>query len=233
MIIVSWNCAGAMRNKFSAFSKLSADVFVLQECENPALSKDVAYREWAANYLWIGENKNKGLAIVAKVGIKLTKLDWHDNQLQLFLPCLINDEFTLLAVWTKQANSPNFRYIGQLWKYLQIHEAKLNSNKTLLIGDLNSNSRWDEWDRWWNHTDVVNQLANIGIKSLYHHQYVEEQGKESKQTFYMYRNLEKSYHIDYAFLSLDVLQKSFLEIGLAEDWLGLSDHMPLIINVSV
>jgi exonuclease III len=231
MKIVSWNCAGGLRKKFSALEAISADVFVLQECENPALSQDLAYKAWASNYLWIGENKNKGLAVVASADIKLTKLDWVDNQLQLFLPCLINDEITLLAVWTKQANSPNFRYIGQLWKYLQIHEEKLSKGKTLLIGDLNSNSRWDEWDRWWNHTDVVNQLNNIGIKSLYHHQYQEEQGVESVKTFYMYRNLEKFYHIDYAFLSDDLLKNASLEIGLAKDWLALSDHMPLIVNI--
>ncbi len=47
----------------------------------------------------------------------------------------------------------------------------------------------------------------------------------------MYRNLEKFYHIDYAFLSDDLLKNASLEIGLAKDWLALSDHMPLIVNI--
>ena len=170
MKIVSWNCAGGLRNKFSSLEALSADIFVLQECENPALSKDMAYREWAANYLWIGENKNKGLAVVAKTDIKLTKLDWADNQLQLFLPCLINDEITLLAVWTKGGESRNYRYIGQLWKYLQIHAHSLINQKVILIGDLNSNKIWDKKHSLANHTHVVSQLTNIDIHSLYHHQ---------------------------------------------------------------
>jgi exonuclease III len=226
MKIVSWNCAGAMRNKFSALSTISADIFVLQECENPEFSKDQAF-----NYLWVGENKNRGLAVVAKTHIKLTKLDWDAGQLQLFLPCLLNDELTLVAIWTKQANSPNFQYIGQLWKYLQLHGDKLNQPKTLLLGDLNSNTRWDEWDRWWNHSDVVQYLANANIHSLYHQQSLEIQGAETTPTFYMYRRIDKPYHIDYAFLSKDVLDRANLEVGSADDWLRYSDHMPLQITI--
>lgn len=231
MKIVSWNCAGAMRNKLSAFSGISADIFVLQECENPQFSKDTAFKSWATNYLWVGENKNKGLAIVAKSNIKLTKLDWDSGQLQLFLPCLVNDDLTLVAVWTKQANSPNFQYIGQLWKYLQLHGDKLIQLKTLLLGDFNSNTRWDEWDRWWNHSDVVRHLSDVNIHSLYHKQFAEIQGAEITPTFYMHRQIEKPYHIDYAFLSKDLLGKASLEIGKPDDWLRYSDHMPIQINI--
>jgi hypothetical protein len=35
-------------------------------------------------------------------------------------------DFNLLAVWTHRNNSPNFGYIGQLWKYLQVNKDKLN-----------------------------------------------------------------------------------------------------------
>lgn len=231
MKIVSWNCAGALRNKFSKLSEISADVFILQECENPALIKHPGFAEWASNSLWIGNNKNKGLAIIAKQHVKLTPLNWDAQNLELFLPTLINDQFTLLAIWTKQANSPNFRYIGQLWKYLQLHHAKLTSPKTLLVGDWNSNTCWDEWDRWWNHSDVVSQLAQTGIPSLYHHQNNEIQGGESQPTFFMYRNPLKPYHIDYAFLSDDLIATSKLKIGSPEDWLEFSDHMPLEIDL--
>lgn len=85
----------------------------------------------------------------------MERLDWDSNSLELFLPCRINDDFNLLGVWTKQANSPNFAYIGQFWKYLQAYKEKLSAGKAIVCGDFNSNKRWDEWDRWWNHTDVV------------------------------------------------------------------------------
>lgn len=66
MKIISWNCNGAFRKKFDYISILNADIYIIQECENPVESKDQKYQEWAANYIWIGDHKNKGLAIFAR-----------------------------------------------------------------------------------------------------------------------------------------------------------------------
>lgn len=230
MRIVSWNCNGALRKKFTALDKLNFDICIIQECENPAEAKDARYRDWASNYLWQGGNKNKGLGIFAKSGIKLDLVALEAGRLELFLPCMVNQNIFLLAVWTRQANSPTFGYIGQLCKYLQQHKPLFAETKALIIGDLNSNSRWDAWDRWWNHSDVVRELSEIGIKSLYHHQYSEPFGRETKPTFYMYRKREKPYHIDYAFLPEKLLESAEMEIGSPENWLEHSDHMPLIIE---
>ena len=95
--------------------------------------------------------------------------------------------FDLLAVWTHRNNSPNFGYIGQLWKYLQVNKDKLSG--TLIAGDFNSSTIWDERDRWWNHSDVVNELKELGIESIYHKLSGEQQGKESNPTLYFQRNL--------------------------------------------
>lgn len=234
MRIVTWNCNGAFRKKFEYIMAFDADIIVVQECENPKESKDLDYLRWANNYIWIGDNKNKGLGVFAKPNIQLRRLEWSnqykDHLVKYFLPCIVNEEFVLLGVWTHRNNSPNFGYIGQLWKYLQINKEKLSNS--IVLGDFNSNSIWDEWDIWWNHIDVVNELREIGIESLYHTFFHEHQGKETIPTLYFQRKFERPYHIDYIFGSKEFLKRlDKLEIGMYSDWIGISDHMPIMCEI--
>jgi exonuclease III len=231
MRIISWNCNGALRKKLTALRSYEADVYVIQECENPKESTDSDYRAWASNYLWVGGNKNKGLGVFAKPEIALSPLDLDAGTLESFIPCTLNGLIVLLAVWTRQANSPTFGYIGQLWKYLQRHKAALSGEDVVVIGDFNSNVCWDAWDRWWNHSDVVREFEELGIHSLYHAVKNEAQGSESDPTFYMHRKREKPYHIDYVFLSKKYLPSASLVVGNPSVWLEHSDHMPLFVEM--
>lgn len=248
MKIVTWNCNGALRKKTTELDALGADVYVVQECEDPAQST-TAYKEWAENYLWTGTSKHKGLGVFPKNGNTVRALSWFGtfsqsgisnsssashwttSDLKLFLPFALNDEFIVLAVWTKADGAKVFRYIGQLWKYLQIHRAQLQRDKTILLGDFNSNRIWDKPDRWWNHSDVVEELSAIGLQSVYHRQASEAQGQESKPTFFLQRNPDKAYHIDYVFASDDLTQNAKLEIGDNAEWLAASDHMPVMLTI--
>ena len=58
--------------------------------------------------------------------------------------------------------------------------------------------------------------------------------KETQSTFYLQRKLEKPYHIDYVFASnklLDSIKR--IEVGKSSDWLGISDHMPIIVELDL
>lgn len=231
MKVVSWNCNGAFRRKFKYLEHFDADVLIIQECEDPIQAKDNAYKEWAKNYLWTGHNKNSGLGVFAKENLELSMLDWPSDKFELFLPFRINQNLSLLAVWTKQANSPTFQYIGQFWKYFQLNKELISAYKPIICGDFNSNKIWDKWDRWWNHSDVVSALSELGIESLYHVNHIQEQGAEKDATFYLHRKLEKPYHIDYAFLPKPFLNNASISIGGYKDWISISDHMPLLITI--
>ncbi len=172
----------------------------------------------------------------ASNGIDLKPLNWSnrykDHSVKHFLPCTVNRAFDILAVWTHQNNSPNFGYIGQLWKYLQVNKHELAN--VIIAGDFNSNAIWDEWDRWWNHSDVVNELNEIGIDSFYHSYTGEQQGKETQPTFYFRRCPDRPYHIDYVFGSKTHMEKLIeVRLGQRDHWLPLSDHVPLFCEFDV
>jgi endonuclease/exonuclease/phosphatase family metal-dependent hydrolase len=77
----------------------------------------------------------------------------------------------------------------------------------------------------------VKELKEIGIESVYHNREKEENGKETKPTFYLHRNLSKPYHIDYCFASKNHLEKTNnFVIENFENWKHLSDHTPIIIT---
>ena len=244
MKIITWNCNGALRKKYTELNTLDADILVIQECENPEESTK-EYKDWADNYLWLGESKNRGIGIFAKKGNSIEKIEqngsfemscfnstspslkWETKALRLFLPFSINNSIQALGVWTKGSDAEVFGYMGQFWKYLQIHKKDLSNANQIILGDFNSNKLWDKADRWWSHTDVVNELEDIGIESLYHHKFSENQGNESMPTFFLHRKEEKPYHIDYVFVSKKYLASNII-IGEKSKWLELSDHLPLI-----
>jgi len=248
MKILSWNCNGALRKKLDDVNSFDADIVVIQECENPSES-DLAYQNWSNQYLWTGEGKNKGIGVFVKKGHKISdlkwngtfeitglksnssSLKWHSSELKLFLPFMLNDKYIFLAVWTKGKPNQVFDYIGQFWKYLQIHRTDLANKKTIILGDFNSNAIWDRPDRWWNHSEVIKELSEMGINSVYHYQFRESQGHESIPTFYLHRNEAKPYHIDYIFVSDDLIESCKLSIGEKSNWLSKSDHMPLFVDI--
>lgn len=226
-------------------------LFIVQECENPKFSTQ-RYREWAGDYLWIGDNKNRGIGVFSKKNIDIKKLawngsfkieglnsrsnliSWETSDLKFFLPFSINDTFTVLAVWTKGKQAERFDYIGQIWKYLQIHRKELQKKKIFIIGDFNSSQKWDKSkriDAWWNHASVVEELTDVGFESLYHFKTKELQGLETTATYFHHKQKESPHHIDYIFASRDMLPFLTLDIKKYNDWITLSDHMPLVLAI--
>ena len=101
----------------------------------------------------------------------------------------------------------------------------------MVIGDLNSNAKWDLWDRWWNHSDVVRKLVSLGLKSAYHQHFSELQGEETQPTLFLQRKLEKPYHVDYGFFGQGWGVQD-VEVGGQTPWLELSDHMPVVFKIA-
>ncbi|MCL2399537.1 MAG: hypothetical protein FWC91_07345, partial [Defluviitaleaceae bacterium] len=166
-----------------------------------------------------------GLGIFSKRS--LMELEWESHLLTHFIPVSVDNCFVLLGVWACDL------YIDGYAIYQSINSSHFNKDM-VIIGDFNSNARWDykgqRKQTGRSHSDVVNWLQSRGLISAYHNIYGIEQGKEIVFTFYLYRHKDKGSHIDYCFVSADKLVN--FTILDAEAWLNYSDHIPIIVNVT-
>ncbi len=221
MNIVSWNCRGRFRDKHPAIKALKADIYVIQECENPERYKK-NFQDFYTDYVWCGEKDSKGLAIFFSPEIKYEMNDWPVYCLRHFLSLRINDTFDLLGVW---AGPP---YIEEYCIYQAINIDRYSEN-TIIIGDFNSNAIWDKRHGKRNHSFVVEQLKSKGLVSAYHHLTREAQGSETQNTFCLYKHPDKRYHIDYCFLTPEHIND--FRILNENTWLEMSDHYPIQIEI--
>lgn len=235
MRIIEWNCQGAFRLKNKAILNLSPDILIIPECENEEKLQFGKLTSKPNDFIWYGDSENKGIAICSYSDYKLRVLKEFNPEFRYVIPIEVYNEtnsFLLFAIWAMDnKKDPLARYIGQVWKAINYYQSALTNN-SIIIGDFNSNQIWDDKERVGNHTDVVNFLNKYQIESLYHKQSEEKQGQESLKTFFLYRNIEKSYHIDYAFVSQELITNGYnLQLGKPQDWIDKSDHVPLILDI--
>lgn len=246
MKIVSWNCNGNFRETIKSIldedskTYLEADIYVICECENPRepLPKYKEYKKIVEdlvgdNYFWTGDLHYKGLGISAKDNIKLELIEGLNEKFKNFIALRVNDNFNLLGVWAMGADKEKGlnEYVEMIHDYFDANSELFDEN-LIMCGDFNSNVIWNNLhkakDYDGNAKDQTNlniKLNNKGLFSVYHELTGEKQGKETKPTFYQSRHLDKPYHIDYVYAAKESVIA--LQIGGADKWLELSDHMPL------
>lgn len=224
----------AFRKKADFILVHKPDILIIPECEHPDKLIFPIHTPKPIDTLWFGKNKNKGLAIFSYSNFRFTVLDIHNQDLQMIVPIAVSDgrsNFNLFAIWANNPTDRDGQYIEQVWKAIHYYDSLLTDTKTILIGDFNSNTIWDRKHRESNHSNVVQRLEEKGIFSTYHLHRKQTQGVEEHPTLYMYRHKDKPYHIDYCFVSKDLLGKvSSVEIGNFDEWIKYSDHVPVVIT---
>lgn len=161
--IVSWNCNGGFRNKFRAlFEKYpGADIYVIEECEDPYFYEDEEFKRLFNNGFRIGI-RPKGLAVFARPDITLRRLKWPEVGEMSFAPVIINEDWTLIATWT------HGKYVGELHDFLDLNISHFNE-KTVMMGDYNSSVFFDKSNPKRNHTMFIKRMAQVGLMPMYHH----------------------------------------------------------------
>ncbi len=234
MRVIEWNCHMAFRKKNARVLDKKPDLVVIPECENEQKLKFGKLTPTPNDFLWYGDNKNMGLGIFSYGDYQFSVHPNYNPDYKIIVPVVVTNaesEFLLLAVWANNREDRNARYVEQVWKAIHYYDHLIAEEHVMILGDLNSSVVFDKKHRIGNHTDVVKVLGDIGIRSLYHSFYEEVQGKESQPTFFMQKNIDKPYHIDYCFTSDCISSKlQQYDVGEYDKWIGFSDHMPLIID---
>lgn len=237
MKIIGWNCNGAFRKKSEQILSMNPDILIVSECENIERLKIGKNIPIPNDVKWFGDNPNKGIGIFSYGDFKFELMEEYNPSYKLVIPLKVisqNKSFLLFCVWTKENKyNKEAGYIGQAWYAINYYVNLLKDHNVIIIGDFNSNKRWDSKRPNSNHSKVVNYLEKYNIDSLYHSKFQENQGEESIPTFFLQKNRNKPYHIDYCFASKAIYKKNYkVKIGDFEEWIQISDHVPISVELS-
>ena len=219
--------------KIERLLALQPDVAVVPECAAPDILRRKAGLFVPSAFEWVrGSLDHKGLAVLAWGRYQLHRLT-DDPSIHYALPVRVTGptQFTLLAIWAFNecpTNDP-----GPLLSAVNRYADVLDDGPAVVAGDFNNHFYFDRPGRACNHANALAEMNRRGMFSAYHRAANIEAGSEVDPTLYWMRHRDRAYHVDYCFLSRhwkDRLGK--VEIGRADDWIGYSDHMPLVIELN-
>lgn len=230
MKIINWNCKMKFREEYKSLLPFNPDIMVIPECEEMTIPLQ-------SDSFWVGSQKSKGLGVFTFNDFKIELYKNYSDEFKYILPLILKKNkqtFHLIAVWTqmigpKVKNHKN--YINQFRLSLKHYIEFLSFKNVIIAGDFNSNLIWKSGlDK--DHQNVINTLSTLNIQSTYHHHFKEDQGKELQPTYYHYHQKKRPFHIDFCFLSNNLLnQLNNVEVGLFDDWIHLSDHVPMTVDI--
>jgi len=164
--------------------------------------------------------------------------------------------FNLIAVWSwipdtkgtlvkseRIASAQAISGVSNIcFRYTEVIRSAIANNETwfqsepvpvIVCGDFNSNCFWDT-KKDGQHAAIVSDLNSKGLISAYHHKRGQAQGGENEHTFFMYRKLDRHYHIDYVFIPERCSARlTSCEVGQHKYWSNYSDHCPISIEITL
>lgn len=156
---------------------------------------------------------------------------------------IFKDDLSLTVLATRFWKNPkdsNTDYLDIFSAAVEHYASVLGRENVLFLGDFNTpgaenNLADPKPDNRFlkRHLEIVGKLSQKGVESLFHEMNKVDHGKEKKEdaTYFHKPDNDQPFHCDYCFASDDMLKRlRSVEIGKPEKWLGLSDHMPLIVD---
>ena len=183
MRLVVWNCAGAVRKKWSSIEGLQPDVAVIIECDQPARIANLGFDSSA----WVGRIPHKGLAVFGFGDWKVLDADFVEDRLEYVLPVHISGpaEFDLYGVWASNRRAsvqlPGHEHLPQPHALMDVYQPSRSPRPAIIAGDFNNSAYWDK-PRRSRFADMAKRYEQEGFHSLYHHQTGEEFAAEASPT---------------------------------------------------
>jgi exodeoxyribonuclease III len=230
----------ALHTKYEHLLALAPDIAVIPECANINVMREKAPNFLPTSSIWIGDSRQKGLGVFTFGTYRAEQSNIYKNDFPHIWPVRIDGptQFNLLAVWACHAHANSYEARqGPLMRAMNTYRAFIQEGPTVVAGDFNDNVLWDNPKKLNNHGINVGALTAFGLRSAYHQSRGVDQGQEPEPTIY-WRNRKidgSRYHIDYCFVPDYWIDEGLsVDVGHFQEWVGvgLSDHVPLVVDVN-
>ena len=225
MRLVGWNCCMALHRKFDAVLRLRPDIAIVCECAEPKrLMAFGRMSDLSAEPVWIGNNRNKGLAVFA----------FNDYSAQLVDTLLSDPSPRGARSRHRSGRVQPARRVGAKCKRRDqpgtraraaapcAHEVRgfLSERPSIVAGDFNNNVFWHRPGWRINHLNAVAALREPDSLAPTT-SFAARCRAASRQPTLYWRDRKKdgpTYHIDYVFLPSQWLGRVHdLTVGTYED----------------
>jgi hypothetical protein len=233
--IVAWNCARGLHRKIDFLLSLRPDIAIVSEGAKPEIVQSKAKSFMFSDGLWVGSNKDIGLAVYSFNELKLRQHHSWDKNLSFFLPVEVwgSAQFNLLAVHALSHHTPPKAVTNSQTtaRALNHYRQFLTERTSVVGGDFNASVLWDKQTPKSPFAAVNQQLAGIGLSSVYHTLLSESIfGHEAESTL-IWKG--QGFHVDYLYAPNKLVKRDSAPCLRKFDGQTLSDHFPLVVELDL
>jgi exonuclease III len=234
MRLVTWNCRiGGFRRKAKQIAPLRPDVLAVQEVEAIdnvlifAGDCQPTFRDRICDPMF----PSRAIGVFSYTDTRLVAVD-ADDPMYCFRRYQANHhalDFQVIAVWPWATKSRETSY-KQTHDGLRHHADWIRTRPTAILGDFNDNASYTSG----NWQALLDLLQPLGLASAYHEHFRERFGAETRPTYFHHGKQTSAFHLDYCFLPQTwTKQITKVEVGTFDEWHSISDHAPLIVDLTV
>ena len=236
--IVVWNCNMRLHDKAARLRVLRPDLAVIPECACPEVLLRRSTDLVPSDLAWEGSNPAKGLAVLAFGPWRIDVDRRHVARSGTTLPLQVSGPavLRLLAVWgrTRRAGRRRDPSPEPLGAALARVAPFLSTSPAIVAGDFSHLLLARRAGGRRAPTPLARRLAALGFVSAYHVARGVAHGEEPEPTFFRHRRLPGRHHADHVFVDLATARGLHdVTLGKAADWTTSSDHLPLVVELSL